>query len=540
MRFKISIAVLFTIALGLPAAVPADNADRALTIVQWQGRDIVDRQVLVQFIAGTPLPAQSLLHQTTGTELLRQVSDELALVEVPAGASIDEVMARYSREGDVRVAEPNFVCWATHVPNDPGWGNQYGPQQIRCPQAWDTYRGGGSSVVAIIDTGVRMSHDDLDANYVFGYDYYSGDSNPSDNAGHGTHVAGISAAETNNGFGMAGVGYTQLYAAYRCGDGSLPADALVSAINDAVAKGAHVLNMSWGSRGEISTITIALNNAYEAGVVNVAAAGNEGNDRPFYPAYGLNVIGVAATDSSENRAGYSNYGEWVSVCAPGDNIYSSINWSDDAFTWLSGTSMASPHVAGVAGFLYSRLGGVRSRANSNRIRDVLQSTARPKDFVKYGLVDLEAALAALDNGEGDPDNGEPPGNCTRPDRYGNGTPGTGGVLPRVRQDSYGWLGNHDWQLLLEDALPNSPGVFLIGFKPASDTSGGYERLVTPILTVPITTSGSGAATLNISLPRNPFLDGFSLYVQAVVNDPGASAGLAASEGYHVVLCWWDQ
>ncbi|MEW6741766.1 MAG: S8 family serine peptidase [Planctomycetota bacterium] len=248
--------------------------------------------------------------------------------------------------------------------------------------------------MAIIDTGVRWSHTDLNDHYAGGYDYYDEDSNPWDesNNGHGTHVSGIAAAETNNANGIAGVAYNCRFLAYRCGDYYFATNDLVQAINDAVDQGALVLNMSWGSTDPDPAIESALDDAYYAGCVNVAAAGNDGSETELYPAAYPNVIGVASHDSNNSRSSFSNYGWWVSVSAPGRDIYSTYNGNDNGYVYMNGTSMASPQVAGMAVILYAMLGGARSEANSDIVRCAIQASSVPVSWVEYGRVDLDAAM----------------------------------------------------------------------------------------------------------------------------------------------------
>ena len=245
---------------------------------------------------------------------------------------------------------------------------------IDCPEAWDLSTGNASFVIADIDTGMQWTHPDLDGNvwsnpgeiagngidddgngYIDdtrGWDFYSVDNNPDDGDGHGTHTAGTIGAEGNNGIGVVGVNWQCKIMPLRfLGPfGGSTSDAIL-AVNYAAAKGVRVSNNSWGGGGFSQGLFDAINAAKAVGHVFVAAAGNNGSNNdssPFYPAsYNLdNLISVAATDNRDNRASFSNYGAVsVDLGAPGVNVAST--YTASGYAYLSGTSMATPHVTGV-------------------------------------------------------------------------------------------------------------------------------------------------------------------------------------------------
>lgn len=202
-----------------------------------------------------------------------------------------------------------------------------------------------------------------------GYDFVDGDRNPNDANGHGTHCAGIAAASTNNGIGIAGTAPNASIYAVRVldasGSGSLNdvADGVVHAADN----GAKVISLSLGSTGASSTLEDAVNYAWDKGSVVVAAAGNAGNTVKNYPAAYSNAIAVASTDRNDRKSSFSTYGSWVDVAAPGSDIYST--YPTNTYSSLSGTSMATPHVAGVAGLLASQ-----GKSNSS-IRSAIQDSA---------------------------------------------------------------------------------------------------------------------------------------------------------------------
>ena len=240
------------------------------------------------------------------------------------------------------------------VPNDPYWSVQWAPRKIEADYAWNTTFGNSSVLVAVIDTGVDWNHPDLAANYApLGYDWVNNDNNPMDDHGHGTHVAGIIAAVTNNGIGVAGISQVRIMAEKGLDqNGYGYADDLANAIVHAADQGANTLSMSWGDYANSVLIQRAIRYAYDSGALLVAAAGNDGTSQKMYPAAYNEVIAVSATDQLDNPAWFTNYGNWIELAAPGVDIFSTI-WDND-YGYKSGTSMAAPHVSGVAALIMSR------------------------------------------------------------------------------------------------------------------------------------------------------------------------------------------
>jgi len=360
----IAAALLLSGALQPAFGQAVDRPDPVREIIPWGDGHAIKGEALVQFKTGFSALAQEALHEQAGTEKVRAVADGLDLVRFDDRAELDAILAKYESDPAVEFAEPNIVYWPVLNPNDSYFSQQWGPKKINCPGAWDVHTGNASHLCAMVDTGMDMDHSDLQSQYAGGYDYYSGDSNPNDTDGHGTHTAGTVAARTNNALGVAGVAWSCKLLIYRAGNYYFSTDACVSSINAASSAGALAVSMSWGGPQSSSSIRNALVSANNAGVVCVAAAGNDGSTAYFYPAAESPVIAVAATDSSDNKASFSNYGSWVEVAAPGVSILST--YVGNQYANADGTSMACPHVAGMATLLYSKLGGVRSKANADR------------------------------------------------------------------------------------------------------------------------------------------------------------------------------
>ena len=267
-------------------------------------------------------------------------------------ASVTAFVQEVRVVGLASYVEPNMKVQALFFPNDPDWDIQWGPQKIEADWAWNTTVGDPSVLVAVVDTGIYYTHPDLSANYVaLGYDWVNNDADPLDDHGHGTHCAGIIAATINNGIGIAGLAQVRVMAekVLDSGGGGYW-DWVANGIINATDCGARIISMSLGGYGDSELVHDAVKYAYEAGVLVIAAAGNDNTNTKLYPAGYDEVIAVAATDQYDNKAWFSNWGDWIELAAPGVSIYSTVPWGYESW---SGTSMACPHVSGVASLVWS-------------------------------------------------------------------------------------------------------------------------------------------------------------------------------------------
>lgn len=287
-------------------------------------------------------------------------------------------------------------------PNDPMYAKQWNLQGIDIESAWQETKGKGSTI-AVIDTGVSPVSDLQQTELVPGYDFVNDRDRADDDNGHGTHVAGTIAQSTNNGYGVAGIAYEAKIMPLKvlsAGGGGTVTD-IAESIKFAADNGADVINMSLGGGGESSAMKEAIDYAHSKGVVIVAAAGNANQNAAGYPARYPHVIGVAATDSTNLKAPYSNFGAGVDIAAPGGNtkngdaggiLQNTIDRSgNDVFAAFQGTSMASPHVAGVAALV--KASGIQ---DPEEVEAVLQQSARKVEddaLNHFGAGHLDAAAA---------------------------------------------------------------------------------------------------------------------------------------------------
>ena len=363
------------------------------------------------------------------------------------------------RDADVADAGPNYIRRARFVPNDPLYRFQWHYPLINLPQAWDLSTG-TDAIVAVIDTGVVLSHPDLQGQLVAGYDFISNPSNAGDGDGidanpddpgdgadpgggssfHGTHIAGTVAAATHNSAGVAGVAFgakvMPLRALGRFGGTDYDIEQAVRYAaglpNDSGTvppRRADVINLSVGGPGFSTATQAVYDQARAAGVVIVAAAGNEGSSTPFYPAAFPSVLGVGAVDIDKARAPYSNFGTTVGVVAPGGNTARDVNGdgkpdgvlstaaSDSGGTLVNdyaiwqGTSMATPHVAGVLALMKSAAPNLTPQdidtlLASGALTEDLGAPGRDDQF-GHGLINAYRAVVAAADSAGRPVNPMP-------------------------------------------------------------------------------------------------------------------------------------
>lgn len=338
------------------------------------GDRYVKGQVLVGLAEGTKLPKPGAT-ALGGTVVRSYPNIHTLLLRFPTDRAITPLLRSITANPGVRYAEPDRIYRAAAFePSDPNFNYQWGVKGIYTQWLWDLSKGGPNVLIAILDSGVNYNHPDLAGHYAGGYDFLDNDSNPMDVDGHGTSVAGVAAAVTNNDVGIAGVGFDCRFLAVRVGTNNVyPESNIVSGINWAVSNGAHVINLSIGGYGHSAAIEAATTSAFNNGVVVCAAAGNDATTQPFYPAADPYCIGVAATGTNTGLASFTNRGAWVKMAAPGTGIITTLPGND--YGYRNGSSMASPIAAGTAALLYDLLGGSRTLNNAQTIMAAMLYTA---------------------------------------------------------------------------------------------------------------------------------------------------------------------
>jgi subtilisin family serine protease len=380
--------------------------------------------ILIMWTDDSPPEMRAAVRQAVGGQTLQTWDLVPGLEHIYVAGNAEEAVRIAEQfgvaQGILEFAEPDYFYSIIATPNDTYYGLLWGLNNtgqtvnndpgtsgadIDADLAWDVTTGSSTVVVGMADSGIRRTHEDLGANIwtnpgetagnkrdddgnglvddTWGWDFWNNDNDPTDDNGHGTHTAGTVGAVGNNGKGVTGVCWNVRMVALKIGsrNGSVSSSAGISSINYCVNKGIKVSNHSWGGTAYSSAFDTAVTNARNAGHMLVCAAGNSAvnNDStPFYPASYTqdNIISVASIDNDDRLSSFSNYGATrVDLGAPGTNIastYISRN-ANNAYAYLSGTSMAAPHVTGVAALVWS----INPDWTYSQVRSKIMSTVRP-------------------------------------------------------------------------------------------------------------------------------------------------------------------
>ncbi|WP_440764851.1 S8 family peptidase [Natronorubrum sp. DTA7] len=373
---------------------PGPKPDEILIGVSPSVSDI-EREV------GPHIPGDARVEHTNETIHYAVIS----LPEEVSESTRESLIETFTNIDQIEYAEENATLEALSTPNDPHYGSQHAPQQVNCETAWETTYGSDDVTISIVDQGIQYDHPVLEENMDdsvsnHGREFVSGGSDPYPIAGderHGTHVGGIAGGGTNNGTGHAGISNCSLLSARalnRQGRGSL--SDIADAVQWSVDAGADIVNLSLGSSSNYRTLRRACRYAVNNGVLVVAAAGNSGSYGVAYPAAYDDVVAVSALTSSNSLASFSNRGSQIDLGAPGTRLISAVPWN--SYTRMSGTSMATPVVAGVAGLVLSAYPGL----SGSELREHLQSTAvdvgLSSNAQGYGRVDAGEAVTTVPEG----------------------------------------------------------------------------------------------------------------------------------------------
>jgi len=332
-----------------------------------------------------------------------QIVDELTELDavVVSASNPERFMEEVSQCPGVRFVERDIPIYAlgmpAHIPDDQRYAEQWGPGAIGAEYAWNIERGENRVIIAVIDTGVDYTHPDM-GNYVAGgYDWINNDGDPMDDHGHGTHCAGIVAAVSDNTRGIAGIAQAGIMAEkvlnFR---GSGTSSLAAAAIRHAADNGADIISMSLGADEPSLIMEEACRYAWEKGCILVAASGNNGSSPINYPAAYNTVIAVGSVGRTGLWSSFSNYGTDLDLVAPGESILSTT--PGNTYTFKSGTSMACPHVSGVAALLLSRYPGMANLDVRERLTGTADDLGAPGRDARYGYGRVNA-FAALGGGE---------------------------------------------------------------------------------------------------------------------------------------------
>lgn len=359
--------------------------------------------ILVKFKANVSSNTINSIHRQNGDSVKRVVPKlNVQEVTVPGNTTVGSLLKKYRANPNVAYAEPNPITQRFMIPNDPLFSQQWNLAKINAPAAWNVSQG-GYGPIAVLDTGIDASQSDLSGEIMAGYNFVGNNTNTSDNNGHGTNVAGIIAASTNNNNGVASIGFhgtlmpVKVLNRYGTGTYAELADGIIYAADH----GAKIINMSLGGSSSSQTLLSAINYAEQKGVIIVAAAGNNGNNAAVYPADYPGVIAVSATTPSDTLASFSSYGGDIFVSAPGVGIISTYN--NGGYATMSGTSMAAPEVAGLIGLALAH----NPISTASLLTDLEQSSTKIgpyaynqngwNQYFGYGLINAAKLIQLVGN-----------------------------------------------------------------------------------------------------------------------------------------------
>lgn len=397
------------------------------------GKHYVQDQVLVKFkptLSDPKVEATIAAYQSKKLKRIPRLN--IYQLQIPEGTNVEEMLYVLSRNPDVEYVEPNYRAHITVTPNDLLFSEQYAlynssqefgpvgsPQQgtiradIKAREAWEETKGDEDIIIAVVDSGVDMAHPDInDKIQSSGYDFVNNDSDATDDLFHGTHVAGIAAAETHNEEGIAGVAWNCKILPVKAIDNTGWGDYawIIDGIRWAVDNGADVINLSVG--GDVFSLALedAVKYAYDSNIVVVCASGNDGGSVLYPAAYENYCLAVSATDYDDLRVSWSNHGPEVDVAAPGEQIISLVpTWfwlptpqdpDPLPYAYGDGTSMAAPHVSGLAALIK----GLKPNLSVDDIMNIIRYSADDvnstnylgeDEFIGYGRINMEKALVPI-------------------------------------------------------------------------------------------------------------------------------------------------
>lgn len=372
-----------------------------------QANNAISNQFVVKFkdkMSSTSV--QSFANQINAQLIKNSPIINTAVFKTLDGMTIDGYIESLKTNPLVDYAEKNFQYTNKYTVSDPRSKEQNGLAIAGLAKAWDITFGDPKVIIAVVDTGIDLTHPDLKNKIVTGYNVITqGKTPPKDDNGHGTHASGIAAADTNNKIGVAGTAPKCRLMPIKALDAKGSGDTFNVALGVvwAADHGARVINMSLGGPNN-ETLQRAIEYALAKNVVVVAAMGNDGKNKKAYPAALPGVISVGSIDFDKRRSEFSNYGDWITVVAPGSQILSTLPTYEASMTefekeqgydYLDGTSMACPMVAGLAGLILSRNPNYTPEEVKQRIQSTAVDLGKPGYDIEYGHGLINAAKAIL-------------------------------------------------------------------------------------------------------------------------------------------------
>jgi subtilisin family serine protease len=372
---------------GPSGAAQPDRIRRTSTDIEYD-----PKRLTVTFKRGTPRRTVEAVLARADVTLEQAVPRIDAYLVGVDPARRNAALESLRASADVANADQEVIVHALDTtPNDAEWPEQWGLRLTGISQAWQLAPPAQNVVVAVIDTGVDATHPDLQGVVVPGYDFINQTATPNDDEGHGTGVAGVIAARTDNRIGIAGIcGGCRIMPVKALDHNGVGDDSVIAAgIVWAVDHGANVINLSLGGPGTTPALSDGIAYAVGKGVLVIAAAGNSAASVPFYPAADPRVVSVAVTTQGDHPYVWSNFGEWVKLAAPGCNPAPMLEGGYGSFC---GTSSASPVVAGLAALAVA----ANPRATAEDIEQALERPAvAMAGFVRYGRIDAPRTLSLL-------------------------------------------------------------------------------------------------------------------------------------------------
>jgi thermitase len=451
--------------------------------------------LLVKFEPSASVRARAAALAAAGAREVGLIRDlDVHVVAVPNGRA-DAALNALSRGDSIEYVERDQAAQAMDVtPNDYWWPNEWAQTDVGAPRAWSLTTGSSSTVVAVLDTGVDPTQPDLAGSFVPGWNTLSNSSDSSDTSGHGTNVAGVALARSNNATGIASYCWSCSLMPVKVLDTGAGTDSTVAnGITWATDHGARIISMSLGFTASSTTLQNAVAYAHNHNVVLIAAAGNYGTNSPVYPAAYPQVLGVAGTDSTDHLYSWSSYGSWAKLAAPGCDFATGLNsW----YGTFCGTSAAAPALAGIAGLAAS----CAPSATNTQIEQALEASAVAiGSAVQYGRVDAYKTLTALGCGaSAATPTATPPASTTLPTISGTaqasqtltGAPGSWtGTAPITY--TYQWNRCSTTCSAISDATSN-------GYTVASADVGATLTLTVTASNTAGTSSATSAATATVA------------------------------------------